>query len=46
MRSYLEILSELMEAIDTDETMPQADKEAIKEQIQALFVDMLWKYSD
>ena len=44
MRSYLEILNELMETVDTD-AIPEADKQTIKKQIRVLF-DLLWKYSD
>lgn len=45
MRSYFEILNELMEAIEADEMMPQAAKDSIKAKVRAL-LDLLWKYSD
>jgi hypothetical protein len=44
MRSYLEILNELMETVESD-IIPKNEKETIKEQIRAL-LDTLWKYSD
>lgn len=43
MNSYLEILNELMEAIETD-SIPKADKEKIINLIYQLG-DLLWKYS-
>ncbi len=44
MRSYLEILNELMETVETD-IIPENEKEVIKEQIRVL-LDLLWKYSN
>lgn len=44
MRSYLEILNELMETVETD-IIPYNEKKTIKKQIRALF-DLLWKYSN
>lgn len=44
MRSYLDILNELMETIETD-IIPENEKEIIKEQIRVL-LDLLWKYSN
>lgn len=44
MRSYLEILNELKETLDTD-IIPKADKDKIDDTLQQLF-DLLWKYSD
>jgi hypothetical protein len=44
MRSYLDILNELMETIETD-IIPEDEKEIIKEQIRVL-LDLLWKYSN
>ena len=44
MRSYLEILNELMETVETD-IIPENEKEIIKEQIRVL-LDLLWKYSN
>lgn len=43
MRSYLEILNELMETIESD-SIPEDEKETIKAQIRVVF-DLLWKYS-
>lgn len=43
MNSYLEILNELMEAIETD-NIPKADKEKLINLIHQLG-DLLWKYS-
>ena len=43
MRSYLEILNELQEAIDTDSIIPQ-DKKKIDNLLKQLF-DLLWEYS-
>lgn len=44
MRSYLEILNELMESVETD-SIPKTEKEHIKEKMREL-LDLLWKYSD
>lgn len=44
MRSYLEIINELMETVATDD-IPEVDKEKINDLIQQL-ADMIWKYSD
>lgn len=44
MRSYLEILNELMETVETN-IIPENEKEIIKEQIRAL-LNLLWKYSN
>ena len=44
MRSYLEILNELMETVETD-IIPENEKKIIKEQIRAL-LGLLWKYSN
>ena len=44
MRSYLEIINELMETVATDK-IPEVDKEKINDLIQQL-ADMIWKYSD
>ena len=44
MNSYLEILNELMETIETD-SIPTADKKKIINLIYQLR-DWLWKYSD
>lgn len=44
MRSYLEILNELMETVETD-IIPENEKEIIKAQSQVL-LDLLWKYSN
>ena len=44
MNSYLEILNELMEAIETD-NIPKADKEKIINLSHQLR-DGLWRYSD
>lgn len=44
MRSYLEILSELKVALDSDTTIPKNDKEAMNELMFKLF-DILWNYS-
>lgn len=43
MRSYLEILNELMETIETD-SIPKADEKKIINLIHQL-CDLLWKYS-
>ena len=43
MRSYLEILKELHEIVDSD-IIPAEEKAKIKQKIQEL-LDMLWKYS-
>lgn len=43
MRSYLDILNELMEAVESD-VMPDEDKQRIKEKLQNL-LDLLWQYS-
>lgn len=44
MRSYLEIINELMETVATG-NIPEVDKEKINDLIQQL-ADMIWKYSD
>ena len=44
MRSYLEILNELKETLETD-NIPKKDKSIIDDKIQELF-DMLWEYSN
>ena len=44
MSSYLEILNELKETIESD-TISKEDKEEINDVIQQLFA-LLWKYSD
>lgn len=48
-RSYLDIITEfkeeLMDAMDSDECMPEAVKDDIVHQLGVMF-DMLWKYSD
>lgn len=44
MRSYLEILDELKQTVDTD-AIPKNDKQKIDKAIQQLF-ELLWKYSD
>ena len=44
MRSYLEILNEIKETIDTD-IIPSEDKEKINKAVENLF-NLLWKYSD
>lgn len=43
MRSYLEIIKELQETVNTD-TIPYDDKVKIDKKIQEL-MDMLWVYS-
>ena len=43
MRSYLDILNELMEAVESD-VMLDEDKQRIKEKLQNL-LDLLWQYS-
>ena len=43
-RSYLDILNELKETIDTD-SIPKQDKQKIDNALQRLF-DLLWVYSD
>ena len=43
MRSYLEILNELKETLDTD-IIPKEDKDKIDDALQQLH-DLLWKYS-
>lgn len=45
MRSYFDILNELMEAIESDICMTPGDKTEIVETTNSLF-DLLWKYSD
>lgn len=44
MRSYLEILNELKETVDTD-CIPEDDKKEIDNTLNKLF-DLLWNYSD
>ena len=44
MRSYLEILSELKETLDSDTTIPSDDREIMNELMLKLF-DILWNYS-
>ena len=44
MRSYLEILNELMEVVETD-SMHESDKIEAYFHIDELF-ELLWKYSD
>lgn len=44
MRSYLEILNELKETLDSD-VIPTKDKEKIDDTLQKLF-ELLCKYSD
>ena len=43
MCSYLEILNELKETLETD-VIPKDDKQEIDEVLQRLF-ELLWKYS-
>ena len=44
MRSYLEILNELKETLETD-CIPANDKKIIDDTLEKLF-DLLWNYSD
>lgn len=44
MRSYLDILDELSEIVESD-IIPQKEKESIRQKIQELF-NMLWPYLD
>lgn len=44
MRSYLEILNELKETLETD-CIPENDKKIIDDTLEKLF-DLLWNYSD
>lgn len=44
MRSYLEILNELADTVESD-AIPKEDKAKIQKQLQVLF-NLLWKYSD
>lgn len=43
--SYLDIMTELKEAVTDDECMPENVKDDVIYQIDMLF-DTLWKYSD
>jgi hypothetical protein len=43
-RSYLEIIEELTETVNTDSCIPAKDKEAIHASIE-LLLNLLWKYS-
>jgi len=45
MRSYLEILKELAQTINTDECIPESERTEIITHTNKLF-DLLWKYSD
>ena len=44
MRSYLEMLNELMEAVESDTTIPKHDKTSIEVLLRTL-LKWLWKYS-
>lgn len=44
MRSYLEILNELKETLDSD-IIPKKEKERINRLLEQL-LELLWKYSD
>ena len=44
MRSYLEIMNELKETLETD-NIPKEDKSKIDDVFQQLF-ELLWKYCD
>ena len=45
MKSYFEILNELMNTIETDATIPESERTEIVETVNSLF-DLLWPYSD
>ena len=45
MKSYLEILKELAQAINTDECIPASERTEIVDHTNKLF-ELLWKYSD
>ncbi len=44
MRSYVDILNELTDTVESD-AIPKEDKFEIQKQLQVLF-NLLWKYSD
>ena len=44
MRSYVDILNELADTVESD-AIPNEDKAEIQKQLQVLF-NLLWKYSD
>lgn len=45
MRSYLEVLNELRETMESDVCMPESDKAKADKLLRQVF-DLLWKYSD
>jgi hypothetical protein len=45
MRSYLEIIEELIETVNADVCIPTKDKKVIHDTIK-LLLNLLWKYSN